>query len=52
LFNQEIIPLLINEQPVFNQVVLMLKKVDKKTPNNTNLSLHSDQVWHYQISHY
>ena len=30
------------ERPIFNQVVVMLKKAFKKIPNNTNLTLHSD----------
>lgn len=30
---------------LFNQVVMMLKKAFKKIPNNTNLTLHSDQGW-------
>jgi putative transposase len=43
LFNQEIISYELTERPVFNQVVMMLKKAFKKIPNNTNLMLHSDQ---------
>jgi putative transposase len=52
LFNQEIISYELTERPVFNQVVTMLKKAFKKIPNNTNLMLHSDQGWQYQMSHY
>jgi transposase InsO family protein len=52
LYNQEIISYEITERPVFNQVVMMLKKAFKKIPNNTNLMLHSDQGWQYQMSHY
>ena len=52
LFNQEIISYELTERPVFNQVVMMLKKAFKKIPNNTNLTLHSDQGWQYQMSHY
>ena len=52
LFNQEIISYELTERPVFNQVVMMLKKAFKKIPNNTNLILHSDQGWQYQMSHY
>lgn len=52
LFNQEIISYELTERPVFNQVVMMLKKAFKKIPNNTNLMLHSDQGWQYQMSHY
>jgi transposase InsO family protein len=42
LFNQEIISYELTERPVFNQVVMMLKKAFKKIPNNTNLTLHSE----------
>lgn len=52
LFNQEIISYELTERPVFNQVVMMLKKAFKKLPNNTHLILHSDQGWQYQMSHY
>ena len=37
---------------MFNQVVMMLKKAFKKIPNNTNLTLHSDQGWQYQMKQY
>ena len=37
---------------MFNQVVMMLKKAFKKIPNNTNLILHSDQGWQYQMKQY
>jgi transposase InsO family protein len=52
LFNQEIISYELTERPVFNQVIMMLKKAFEKIPNNTNLTLHSDQGWHYQMKHY
>ena len=52
LFNQEIISYELTERPVFNQVVTMLKKAFKKIPNNTNLTLHSDQGWQYQMRFY
>ena len=52
LFNQEIISYELTERPVFNQVVMMLKKAFKKIPNNTNLMLHSDQGWQYQMKQY
>ena len=52
LFNQEIISYELTERPVFNQVVMMLKKAFKKIPNNTNLMLHSDQGWQYQMKRY
>jgi transposase InsO family protein len=52
LFNQEIISYELTERPVFSQVVTMLKKAFKKIPNNTNLTLHSDQGWQYQMKQY
>ena len=52
LFNQEIISYELTERPVFNQVVMMLKKAFKKIPNNTNLTLHSEQGWQYQMKQY
>jgi transposase InsO family protein len=52
LFNQEIISYELTERPVFNQVVMMLKKAFKKIPYNTNLTLHSDQGWQYQMKQY
>ncbi len=52
LFNQEIISYELTERPVFNQVVVMLKKAFKKIPNDTNLTLHSDQGWQYQMKRY
>jgi putative transposase len=52
LFNQEIISYELNERPVFNQVVMMLNKAFKKIPDNTNLILHSDQGWQYQMKRY
>jgi len=52
LFNQEIISYELTERPVFNQVAVMLRKAFKKIPNNTNLTLHSDQGWQYQMKQY
>jgi transposase InsO family protein len=52
LFNQEIISYELTERPVFNQVVMMLKKAFNKIPDNTNLTLHSDQGWQYQMRQY
>ncbi len=43
LFNQEIISYELTERPVFNQVTMMLEKAFKTIPNNTSLTLHSDQ---------
>jgi putative transposase len=52
LFNGEIISYELTERPVFNQVVMMLKKAFRKIPNHTNLILHSDQGWQYQMKQY
>ena len=52
LFNQEIVSYELRQRPVFNQVEMMLKKAFKKIPNNTNLTLHSDQGWQYQMRQY
>ena len=52
LFNGEIVSYNISRHPVFSQVMNMLKKAFKKIPNNTNLILHSDQGWQYQMKQY
>ena len=52
LFNQEIISYELSERPNFNQVITMLKKSFKKIPDLTNLILHSDQGWQYQMKQY
>ncbi len=52
LFNQEIISYELTERPVFYQVTAMLKKAFKTIPNNTNITLHSDQGWQYQMQQY
>lgn len=52
LFNQEIISYELTERPVFYQVTTMLKKAFKTIPNNTNITLHSDQGWQCQMRQY
>lgn len=52
LFNGEIISYELAERPVFNQIIVMLEKAFKKIPDNTNLTLHSDQGWQYQMKQY
>ena len=52
LFNGEIISYSLATHPVFSQVVEMLDKAFAKIPNNTNLILHSDQGWQYQMKQY
>lgn len=52
MFNGEIVSYELSERPTFDQVINMLKKSFKKIPNNTNLLLHSDQGWQYQMKQY
>lgn len=52
LFNGEIISYELSERPNFEQVTNMLKKSFKKISRNTNLILHSDQGWQYQMKQY
>lgn len=52
LFNGEVISFNLSRHPVFNQVIDMLEKAFQKIPDNTNLILHSDQGWQYQMKQY
>ena len=52
LFNGEVISFNLSRHPVFQQVIDMLEKAFKKIPDNTNLILHSDQGWQYQMKQY
>lgn len=52
LFNGEIISYELSEKPNFKQVVTMLKKSFRKISKPTNLILHSDQGWQYQMKQY
>ena len=52
LFNGEVISFNLSRHPVFTQVVDMLEKAFNKIPDNTNLILHSDQGWQYQMKQY
>ena len=52
LFNGEVVSYNISERPVFHQVMDMLEKAFEKIPDNTNLILHSDQGWQYQMKQY
>lgn len=52
LFNGEVVSYNISERPVLYQVMDMLEKAFNKIPNNTNLILHSDQGWQYQMKKY
>ena len=52
LFNGEVVSFVLARRPVFEQVEEMIKKAFKKIPNDTNLILHSDQGWQYQMKQY
>ena len=52
LYNGEIISYNISLRPVFSQVIEMLEKAFEKIPDKTNLILHSDQGWQYQMKQY
>lgn len=52
LYNSEIVSYNISPRPVFSQVSEMLEKAFAKIPDDTNLILHSDQGWQYQMKDY
>lgn len=52
LYNREIVSYKISEHPDFKQVMIMLDQALTKLPNNTELILHSDQGWQYQMKRY
>ena len=52
LFNGEVVSYNLSKHPVFQQVIDMINKAFVKIPNNTNLVLHSDQGWQYQMKQY
>lgn len=52
LYNGEIISYNISLHPVFAQITDMLDKAFCKIPDNTQLILHSDQGWQYQMERY
>ncbi|MET3026817.1 IS3 family transposase [Flavobacterium sp. UW10123] len=52
LYNGEIVSYDLSERPDFNQILSMLRKSFKKIPNQTNLILHFDQGWQYQMKQY
>mgnify|MGYP002995309944 CR=1 FL=1 len=52
LFNGEVISFNLSRHPVFAQIADMLEKAFNKIPDNTNLILHSDQGWQYQMKQY
>ena len=52
LFNGEIISYNLSKHRTFQQITDMLEKAFIKIKNNTNLILHSDQGWQYQMKIY
>ena len=52
LFNGEIISYNLSESPNFEQVAHMIKDAFKKINGDTELILHSDQGWQYQMKAY
>ena len=52
LFNTEVVSYNISRHPVFYQVADMLEKAFRKIPDDSNLILHSDQGWQYQMKQY
>lgn len=52
LYNGEIVSYNISERPTFHQTTDMLKKAFEKIPDDTQLILHSDQGWQYQMPKY
>lgn len=52
LFNGEIISYSLSRHPRFSQTVEMLEKAFLKIPYGSNLILHSDQGWQYQMKPY
>ena len=52
LHDQSLVSWNLSESPNYAQVVDMLEKAFCKIPDGTNLILHSDQGWQYQMSNY
>ena len=52
LYNREIISYNITFRPTLDLVMDMVDKAFAMLPINTNLTLHSDQGWHYQHRSY
>jgi len=52
LYNGEIISYDISRSPNFAQTISMLNQAFESLPNHTNLILHSDQGWQYQMKPY
>ena len=52
LYSRDIVSYSISDRPVFSQVVDMLEQAFQKIPDKSNLILHSDQGWQYQMKPY
>jgi len=52
LYNREIISYNISDRPTFYQTMRMLDDAIRELPDGTNLILHSDQGWQYQMKQY
>jgi len=52
MYNGEIISYNLSKSPNFAQTVDMLNKAFDRIPDNSNLILHSDQGWQYQMKKY
>ncbi len=52
LFNGEIVSYALSTSPNFHQVTDMLNSAFQKIPDNSQLILHSDQGWQYQMKPY
>lgn len=52
LYNGEVVSYNVSERPFFHQVEDMLDKAFTRISNNSNLILHSDQGWQYQMEKY
>lgn len=52
LFNGEIITYTIGSRPTYSLVSEMVEKALERLPEEHQLLMHSDQVWHYQMKQY
>lgn len=52
LYSRDIISYTVGNHPYFSLVTEMLEQAFKKIPTDSNLILHSDQGWHYQMQAY
>ena len=52
LYSRDIVSYTISNHPRFSLVTEMLEQAFQKIPDNSNLILHSDQGWHYQMKTY